>query len=239
MNFNKYEKIINFIIQELKTGKRNEIPKDIYFEYFTFRMHFFKYLGISELSNLRDYSEQVLAYINDTTPYCFIAPLDRQELDDALRFYIVSLGGNSKQADEIFELLKNTSMTNINKDFNYSNNHPAVFEHTSINLNNIVGTTINAYQSTNLYDALNAIDDKGVSSFMEYLIINNVFNNQEKFNEVFKGIATIIDKNGNIYINEGNHRVFTYITLLKIRDYLGLESKSKNFEIIPTATIKK
>lgn len=34
MNFNKYEKIINFIIQELKTGKRNDIPKDIYFEYF-------------------------------------------------------------------------------------------------------------------------------------------------------------------------------------------------------------
>lgn len=233
MECDKYSKEIEFILREIKTGNRGDISSDIYSNYFSFRYNFFKYIGVSELSNLCDYQQQVTEYIEQVSPFCFMNLDDLTDFPETLTKYILLLGGSENDVEEICKILKNTPVQNVDVDY-YMGNYENSFVQRSVNLNDILGTSILSYQKSNLYDVLEQLEDKSVDNYMWYLCINNVFNNKEKCEEVFAGVGLIEDENSNLYVMEGNHRIFSYLALLKIRDYLGIESESRNFSFEKT-----
>lgn len=230
MKYDKHSEVIKFILNEIKTGNRGEIPQDIYYKYFRFRYNFFKYIGVSELSNLYDYKKQVMDYIEQLYPFCFMALDELSYFPEVLNKYIYLLGGNKKDIEEIYEILKKVPIKNIDRNY-YITNYDHSWPEESVNLANTLGTSVEEYQESNLYDVLMKIDDKYIDNYMWYLCINNVFNNKEKFEAVFSDLVLIVDENNILYVAEGNHRVFSYLALLKIREHLGLENRSMNFEL--------
>lgn len=239
METEKYNKIFNYIVQKIKTNDySDDLPMDIGLQYYTFTKNFFNYIGVSEYSELLDYAPEALDYIDKTFPYCFMR-VDNKTVDDAIKLYVISQGGTNEQVPTIIEHLKKTKMTHINQEEISSKNELSEMyeDEQPLTIGDIAGTSVSSYQQDNLYDVLVAINDKNINSYINYLVVNNVFNDEQRFRKVFKGMFITIDKEGNKYINEGNHRTFTYLLLSKIRSYLNVENNSQNFQVI--STIKK
>lgn len=233
MQYDKHSKEMKFILNEIKTGSRGEISTDIYSNYFSFRNNFFNYIGVGELSDLCDYQQQVMEYMEQAYPFCFMKLDDLSEFPEALTKYVLLLGGKEKDVEEIREILKSTSIENIDSD-HYVSNYESSLVKRNVNLTDVLGTSVTTYQKSNLYEVLAETDDKYVDNYMWYLCVNNVFNNKEKHDKIFEGIGLIADENDGLYVMEGNHRIFSYLALLKIRDYLGLKSESINFSFEKT-----
>lgn len=234
MKNDKYNKVIRFILNEIKTGKRDEIPQDISKVYYIFRHNFFKYIGVGELSNLYDYRQQVLEYIEQSYPFCFMENNNLLHFPEVLNKYIRLFGGSEKDIEEICKILKNVTIRNMERQY-YNNNYEGFFIDEDVNLESIVGTSIEAYHATNLYDVLSKIDDKRLDNYMWYLCINSVFNNKEKFKTIFSDIGLVADENNNLFVAEGNHRIFSYLALSKIREYFGLKNRSMDFRLEKTS----
>ena len=235
MVIERYNKEIEFILNEIKSGNRGEIPKDIYINYFRFRKNFFKYIGVGELSNLYNYPQQVIEYIEQVSPFCFMELDYLSDFPETLTKFICLLGGKEEDREAICDMLKNTHIKNINmNDEYYQNQYESTYAQMNVNLTEILGTAVVLYQGSNLYEVLEKIDDKHIENYMWYLCINNIFNNKEKYDEIFSGIGLIADQDNNLFVTEGNHRIFSYLALLKIRNYLGLKDESINFQIEQT-----
>lgn len=238
MDIERYKKVVNYIIEKITNKTTEDIPDDISLEYYHFTKNFTNYLGIDQYSDLSDYKEQVFEYITKTFPYSFMT-IDNKSLYESIKLYVQSLGKRMAEVPFIGLNFMYTTMQHINKKDvrdSLEQGKMQIIEE-PISLNNISGTTVSKYQKYNLYDILSSINDKNINSYIHYLVNNNVFEDEEKFQQVFSGISITQDENGNLYVNEGNHRIFTYIALLKIRDILEIPTKSKDFKV--NATIYK
>jgi len=161
---------------------------------------------------------------------------EKKNIDDAIKLYVLSLGGTQEQVNEIINIFKNTQMKHIDKKHirEMLEKSEMKVEEANVDISEVIGTSVKNYQYSNLYDVLKAINDKNLNSYISYLVLNNIFNNEKKFKKLFHGISITIDNNGSVYVNEGNHRIITYIALLKIREYLKIHSESKNYQVTAT-----
>lgn len=224
MEFEIYEKTRQFILDEIRNDSiRKEIPEDIFLNYAMFRQNFFGYMGVSGLSNLRDYSTFVERYLEESWPFCCKSDAII-DVESAIAFYVRSKGGNAETQEAIIDYLKSVEVRSVDKIKYESRN----FQECVVNYANVVGTTVDAYKADNLYDTLKKLEDKNLP-YMEYLILNNIFCDLQSFLKVFDGVCLNCDEFGNLYVSEGNHRVFSYLALLKIREFLGIDSPSENF----------
>lgn len=232
MELKDYKKVFQHIVDEINNNLQNDIPYDISEEYYIFRKNFFNYIGVSQYSELCKYSQQVLKYIEDTYPYCFKSVVNTS-VDEAIWQYVLSVGGTQEQFDHIIDMLKNIKITNIDKlqVRKMLDNFEMDVVEQDINIGKTIGTSVKKYQYGNLYDVLKSINDKNFNSYISYLVINNVFNDETKFKKVFMGLSVVIDQDNNVYVNEGNHRIFTYVAILRIRDYLGLNTPSETYTV--------
>lgn len=236
MEIERYNNVFKYIVNKIKNNDNSdEIPLDISLEYYTFTENFFKYLGISQYSELLDHSNQALEYIDKTFPYCFMR-IDNKTVDEAIKLYVLSLGKTYKEVPEIIEKLKNIKMQHIsNQEIREKIDNSEMYEDKEyITINNIYGTSVKKYQLDNLYDVLLAINDKNINSYINYLIVNNIFNDEKQFQKIFQGMLVIKDYTGKQYISEGNHRIFTYLGLIKIREFLNISNECKEFKTMAT-----
>lgn len=238
MDIETYKKTFDYIVDRITNKNNSEVPSEISLEYYTFCQNFTKYLGISQYSELSDYRNQVLEYLSKTFPYSFMK-IDNKNIEDAIKLYVTSLGFSQDKVPFIILKLHSIKMKHIDKknirDLLEQEQMQVLDE--TVQLDNIVGTSVSKYQNDNLYDILKNINDKNINSYISYLINNNVFDDELHFQKVFSGISITKDQNNNQYINEGNHRIFTYIALLTIRDFLNIPTKSKIFNV--NATVYK
>lgn len=238
MDIETYKKTFDYIVDRITNKNNSEVPSEISLEYYTFCQNFTKYLGISQYSELSDYRNQVLEYLSKTFPYSFMK-IDNKNIEDAIKLYVTSLGFSQDKVPFIILKLHSIKMKHIDKknirDLLEQEQMQVLDE--TVQLDNIVGTSVSKYQNDNLYDILKNINDKNINSYISYLINNNVFDDELHFQKVFSGISITKDQNNNQYINEGNHRIFTYIALLTIRDFLNIPTKSKTFNV--NATVYK
>lgn len=238
MDIETYKKTFDYIVDRITNKNNSEVPSEISLEYYTFCENFTKYLGVSQYSELSDYRNQVLEYLDKTFPYSFMK-IDNKNVEDAIKLYVTSLGFSQDKVPFIILKLHSIKMKHIDKKnirYLLEQEQMQVLDE-SIQLDNIVGTSVSKYQNDNLYDILKNINDKNINSYISYLINNNVFDDELHFQKVFSGISITKDQNNNQYINEGNHRIFTYIALLTIRDFLNIPTKSKTFNV--NATVYK
>ena len=228
MNIDKYKKLYKYIID----NNYDEITSELLLEYYEFTKNFSNYIGINQYAELSPYHYQVVDYLNKTFPYCFMR-LENQTLEETIELYVISLGGTKQEVPLVIDKLKQTKMQHIDRNQirQKLENQEIYNQEEFITLNNIVGTTVPKYQLSNLYETLESINDKNINSYIKYLIVNNVFEDEKHFQKVFKGISLYQNDLGNNYINEGNHRIFTYIALLKIREILKINTNSSNYQV--------
>jgi hypothetical protein len=238
MEIEQYKKVFNYILDKITYENIGEVPDNISLEYYTFCQNLTKYLGINSYEELYNCREQVLEYLSNTFPYSF-QKVDNKNIDDAIKLYVISLGETIDKVPLVISMLQQTKMTHINKktirDLLETKEMEIIDE--PVQLDNILGTSVSKYQNDNLYDLLVNINDKNINSYISYLINNNIFNDEKQFQKVFSGISVTIDQNDNKYINEGNHRILTYLALIKIRDFLNISTQSKTFKT--NATVYK
>lgn len=231
MNMEVYKKTFDYIVNKVTNKTNDEISNDITLEYYNFVQNFTKYLGINPYSELSDYTNQVLDYLDKTFPFSFMK-VDNKNVEEAIKLYVLSLGGTLNHVPYIIELLKQTKMKHIDKKYikELLDQDQIQIVEDDIELDHIIGSSVSKYQNNNLYEILENIHDKNINGYISYLINNNVFSNEQQFKKVFSGISITKDSNGNTYVNEGNHRIFTYIALLKIRDFFNVSTDSKHFK---------
>jgi hypothetical protein len=213
-----------------------EIPEDLPFEIdgkiYCFKENFLKLVGKNPFNaNIRDYSSGVIDYMNNTFPYCFALGgqvEDFYTLDDALLFYARSRGATPEQLEQIIPMLREIKLPQVETDsFEVS----VVNENKElVSVDRICGSSVKKYKADNLYDALVAIDDKNVQGFINYLVVNNVFN-VFLTERTMNGICCDLDEDNNMLVSEGNHRVITLKALLAIREFVeGVQMPSPSFK---------
>ena len=151
-----------------------DLPFELAGKIYCFKENYLKLVGKNPFTaNIRDYSSGVVDYLNNTFPYCFALGGQVENfytLDDALLFYAKSRGATSEQLEQIIPMLREIKLPQIETDsFEVS----VVNESKElVSVDKICGSSIKRYKADNLYDALIAIDDKNVQSFINYLVVN-------------------------------------------------------------------
>lgn len=205
--------------------KGEEIPEDLPFEIsgkiYCFKENFLRLVGKTPFNaNIRDYANGVIDYMNNSYPYCFgLGGSIEQfyELDDALIYYAKSRGASKEQWEQIIPMLKETKMPEVETEtFGVV---PVSEGKEIVSTESICGSSLKKYKAENLYDALVAISDKNIPGFINYLIVNNVFN-PFYTERTMNGICCDRDEDNNLLVAEGNHRVITLKALTAIREFV-------------------
>jgi hypothetical protein len=205
--------------------KGEEIPEDLPFEIsgkiYCFKENFLRLVGKTTFNaDIRDYGNGVIHYMNNSYPYCLAlgGEIERFEtLDDAILYYAKSRGATSEQLEQVIPMLKETKMPQVETEsFKV---RPISESKDVVSVDRIGGSSLQKYKAENLYDALVAVDDKNIQGFIDYLVVNDVFN---VFNtgRTMNGIACYLDEDKNLLVAEGNHRVITLKALLAIREFV-------------------
>ena len=213
-----------------------KIPEDLPFEIagkiYCFKENFLKLVGKNPFNaDISDYGTGVIDYMNNAYPYCFGlgGSIERFEtLDDAILYYAKSRGATPEQLEQVIPMLRELKLPQVETDsFEVS----VVNENKElISVDRICGSSVKKYKADNLYDALVAIDDKNVQGFINYLVVNNVF---DVFltERTMNGICCDLDEDNNMLVSEGNHRVITLKALLAIREFVeGVQIPSPSFK---------
>jgi hypothetical protein len=202
-----------------------KIPEDLPFEMagkiYCFKENFLKLVGKNPFNaDIRDYGTGVIDYMNNAYPYCFGlgGSIERFEtLDDAILYYAKSRGATPDQLEQVIPMLKGTKLPEVETDL--YNSMPVSETKSRVYVDRIGGSSIPKYKADNLYDALVAVDDKNIQGFINYLVVNNVFN-LFYTERTMNGIACCLDADNNLLVEEGNHRVITLKALLAIREFV-------------------
>ena len=205
--------------------KGKEIPDDLPFEIagkiYCFKENFLKLVGKTPFNaDIRDYEIGAINYMNNSYPYClgYGGSIERFEtLDDAILYYAKSRGASEEQLKQVIPMLKETKMPQVETEsFNV---RPVSESKDVVSVDSIGGSSLKKYKADNLYDALVAVNDKNIQGFIDYLVVNDVFN---VFNtsRTMNGISCYLDEDNNLLVAEGNHRVITLKALLAIREFV-------------------
>nr|MCR5422980.1 hypothetical protein [Bacilli bacterium] len=203
---------------------------------YLWKENFLKTKGLNPFNTkIDDYAQEALAYMKATSPYCFGIDTENLMLDPAshmsaeMALYALSLGASDEQVGNISSTLKDTKML-IPRETVLNHENIKNTEKKSISMNDIQGTTVEAYMSDNLLGILSKLNDKNIANYMTYLMRSDALRNPQRF---FNGVC--IDSDGqNMFASEGNHRVFAYKALQAIRALItGEQEKGNTF----TATI--
>lgn len=205
--------------------KGKEIPDDLPFEIagkiYCFKENFLRLVGKNPFNaDIRDYEIGVINYMNDTYPYClgYGGSIERfRTLDDAILYYAKSRGASEEQLKQVIPMLKETKMPQVETEL--FNVRPVSESRDLVSVDRIGGSSLKKYKADNLYDALVAVDDKNIQGFINYLVVNNVFN-VLLTERTMNGISCYLDEDNNLLVDEGNHRVITLKTLLAIREFV-------------------
>lgn len=202
-----------------------EIPDDLPFEIsgkiYCFKENFLRLVGKTPFNaDIRDYGNGPITYMNNAYPYCLAlgGDIERFEtLDEAILYYAKTRGATSEQLEQVIPMLKETKMPQVETEsFEV---RPISESKDVVSVDRIGGSSLRKYKAENLYDALVAVSDKNIQGFIDYLIVNDVFN---VFNtsRTMNGIACYLDEDNNLLVAEGNHRVITLKALLAIREFV-------------------
>ena len=212
-----------YILAYLKDGK--EIPYDLPFDIsgkiYCFKENFLKLVGKTPFNaDIRDYEIGVINYMNNSYPYCLAlgGEIERFEtLDDAILYYAKSRGATAEQLEQVIPMLKEIKMPVVETDaFDFM---PVSEGKDVVSLDMIGCSSHKKYRADNLYDALVAVSDKNIQGFIDYLVVNNVFNPMYTA-RTMNGICCDRDQDNNLLVSEGNHRVITLKVLTAIREFV-------------------
>lgn len=199
----------------------DDLPFEIAGKIYCFKENFLKFVGKTPFNaDIRNYANGVVDYMNNAYPYCFglggyIERFDT--LDDAILYYAKSRGATEEQLKQVIPMLKETKMPQVETEtFNV---RPVKETKDRVYIDRISGSSLSKYKAENLYDALVAVDDKNIQGFINYLVVNNVFN-PFYTERTMNGIACYLDEDNNLLVAEGNHRVITLKVLLAIREFV-------------------
>ncbi len=196
---------------------------------YLWKENFFKLKGLTPFNaQIDDYDKEAVAYMRATSPYCFgidTSDMMLQEPENMLAelvLYALSLGASDEQVRDLRVWLKNEKC--IIPDENISDRYNVKsIEKGKLCSSKIVGTTIDYYQADNLLMTLMKLNDKGVARYIPYLIKNDAIRNPQK---ALDGIS-VDDDGSNLFVSEGNHRLFTYKALNVIRDKILDEKRAE------------
>ncbi len=231
-----------YILDYLK-GK--EIPSDLPFEVsgkiYCFKENFLRFVGKTPFNaNIRDYEMGAIDYMNNAYPYCLAlgGGIERFDtLDEAILYYAKSRGANEEQLKQVIPMLKETKL--VESETESFNVRPVTESKDVISVDRIGGSTLKKYKAENLYDALVAVNDKNIQGFINYLVVNNVFNVFYTGNTM-GGISCYLDEDNNLLVAEGNHRVITLKALLAIREFVeGKQMVAPSFNATVVQVEKK
>ena len=209
---------------EAKYGSEvTDYTSDTFGNLYAFKENFFKTIGeVPFGKSLKDYKAAAIDYLNASYPFCFNLSME-YEIDQVfpsqiknrkyLLLYALSLGARSDQLDRVVDVLKSVS---LNKGVPSTKVTRATgIEKQNVDLGSIVGSSVDKYRATNLLEAYEALNDKNMNGFIEYLLKSGVM--QQK-TSVMKGIALERDEQGNLFCAEGNHRVMAYMAIKAVKE---------------------
>ena len=166
----------------------------------------------------------VYNYLARTYPYCLFpnGAIECKDLDSALLFYAKNnLGAKDEQLKYLIPILKSTSMKKIDyPEYNLES------KTSFISYSQIMGTTEPLYQRDNLYDTIHALDDRKLSNYINYILVNDGMfspNYIIKSNRV-----SLYMQNKDYYVVEGNHRLLLARALYEITRTVTLNSFDNN-----------
>lgn len=210
-------------ILEYVNGKNipNDLEFDISGKIYCFKENFLRFVGETPFTDdIRNYRDGVIDYMRETYPYCLAiggAIEVFNNMDEALLFYAKSRGASEEQLKQIIPMLKESKIPQIDVEsysvISLSNSQEI------LSIDKIVGSGLRKYKADNLYDALVAVDDKNIQSFINFLVSRNVFNIFYT-RDTMKGICCYMDEDNNIVVVEGNHRVIVLKVLQAIREFV-------------------
>lgn len=201
------------------------IPDDLSFQIsekiYCFKENFLKFVGKNPFNaDIKDYKKDVIDYMNNAYPYCleFGGNIENfSNLDDALIYYAKSRGASEEQLEQIIPMLKGIKMpVTETKEYHYDFSDS---DKELVSLDQIGCSLHSKYRGESLYDTIVAVNDKNISNFINYLVVNNVFN-ASYVERTMNGIACYKDNDNNLFVLEGNHRVITLKALKAIREYV-------------------
>lgn len=202
-----------------------EIPYDLSFDIsgkiYCFKENFLKLVGKNPFNaDIRDFAIEAIDYMKNAYPYCLALGGDIEKfenLDKSLVYYAKSRGANEKQLEQIILMLKEIRMPVVENDV--IDFMPISEGEEVVTLDMIDCSSHKKYRADNLYDLLVAVSDKNIQGFINYLIVNNVFNPMYT-ERTMNGICCDRDQDNNLLVSEGNHRVITLKALAAIREFI-------------------
>ena len=210
---------------EAKYGSEVEdYTSDTFGNLYAFKENFFKTFGeVPFGKSLKDYKAAAIDYLNASYPFCFNMSMEQYDIDRVfpspiknkkyLFLYALCLGARSDQLDRVVDVLKSVS---LNKGVPSAKvTRAAGIEKQNVDLGSIVGSSVDKYRATNLLEAYEALNDKNMSGFVEYLLKSGVMQHNT---DVMKGIALERDEQGNLFCAEGNHRVMAYMAIKAVKE---------------------
>lgn len=193
---------------------------------YRFKENFFNSIRKIPLGNkLQDYSSQVMEYLNNSFPFCFginirddlfeLAP-GIEDFTFDLAYYAMAIGATDEQMATIKDVLKSQKIINVPR-MEREKTEFGAENYRRVSLDSVLGTTTRIYQADNLFDVLARINDKKVSSFIQYIMQNGGVENSQA---IFHGMHFDEDQDKNLYVSEGNHRVFVYKLLKAVKEHI-------------------
>ena len=130
-----------------------------------------------------------------------------------LLLYALCLGARLDQLDRVVDVLKSVS---LNKGVPSAKvTRTGYVEKQEVDIGSVAGSTVEKYKTGNLLEAYEALDDKNMNGFIEYLLKNGVMQHNSG---VMEGIALERDEQGNLFCAEGNHRIMAYMAIKAVKE---------------------
>ncbi len=210
-------------------------------ELYTFKESFFRSKGLTALDkSLTDYKKEAMEYLERTYPFCFNISLrtfeqyfyeNATELE--LLFYAMALGACDEQIAGLNDMLKNEKLESITNKGSLKIDRRYQTSKKQVSLNDIQGSSVDKYSADNLFDALLYTNDKKLSGFVSYLMMNDYEVNTDK---IFDGVCAFQDESGTLFVSEGNHRIIVAKALQAIKRYIKGDEKVSPINLNSTIT---
>lgn len=213
---------------EIESRIQQDKKSEFFINEYAFKENFYATQGTNPIGKtLSDDKDEVLRYLDNAFPFCFSIDLrtdpimwGNNSLGIDLAFYAMSLGASEEQLRGIKPMLSSQKLMSF-KPLNITN-YDGEPEKRKVKLDDVRGSTVEAYQADNLFEALtSSMNDKNIAGFMAYIMKSGGIRNP---GNVFKGVCFYQEEDGNIFVSEGNHRVLTYQMLKKIREFVTGET---------------
>lgn len=196
-----------------------------------FKENFGRYMGISPYNlDFKRYEKEILYYLESTYPYSLMphGVIQTGDFEKAILYYAKhKLKASEEQLDKVVPMLKEIPMTYGIRDYFCTTE----FGNCNITFSDVSGSTVDLYGKKNLYDTLSALDDKGVSNFVNLYGVYDGLNNPSQIMS-FQNPYCYIDTKGRTFVDEGNHRILTGLALQRVDELItGKSNKEVPFTV--------